>query len=482
MSLPDRDVEARFERRFAGIESQVPPTPRFEMAPRRPAASMRRSIVTAVAAIVVVLLGVPMLGLLPSSQNPSATSAATFEPSTSTSADATQLPSRTPAAFPAQVAGLPVDTVKHAVELLEAGELDGREIAVAGYYAAFYPSCPYPGRYIGPLERWCSETAFADTPDGARLCVQSGDGTACHGPGGTYLSPFGMPETSGDLSPLGNGFDPVALVLIGHAGDARQWQCTAAKQDECAHAFVVDRVAWADGRDVPLAAPQTGFLDTGAIIMPARTLEEAAAAAGITDELITGAAFRAADVASVDPRWSLAGSNIVWLIRTMASSEFAAGFARPGTVWLVGDTDGNRIDFHPLGLDPSFQPGRIWLSATVNGYECCPGSLAVLLHVEDAGGMTVFDGRLLGGAQGTGTGPDASTTFGGGYGSTPLVLPAGEYTVTLSVAADTRSQRGPTACSMRLPIRTLDSVGWSAVFPVDGPCAFSQLAAPTPGP
>ena len=53
-----------------------------------------------------------------------------------------------------------------------------------------------------------------------------------------------------------NGTEPVALVLIGHAGDARQWQCTAATQAECANAFVVDRIDWAAGHDVPLAAPR----------------------------------------------------------------------------------------------------------------------------------------------------------------------------------------------------------------------------------
>jgi len=80
---------------------------------------------------------------------------------------------------------------------------------------------------------------------------------SCHQPTGTYLEPFFMSETSGDVSTwltAGATGEPAALVLIGHAGDARQWQCTASTQGECANAFIVDRIAWAPGQDVPLAA------------------------------------------------------------------------------------------------------------------------------------------------------------------------------------------------------------------------------------
>ena len=50
------------------------------------------------------------------------------------------------ATFPSEVAGLPVISVADAVELLRSGKLDGQAVAVAGYYGAFAPSCPYPGR------------------------------------------------------------------------------------------------------------------------------------------------------------------------------------------------------------------------------------------------------------------------------------------------------------------------------------------------
>ncbi len=150
-----------------------------------------------------------------------------------------------------EVAGLPVLSVASADELLRSGKLDGQAVAVAGYYNAMALPCPYPGRYIGPLESWCTVVAFTDTRAGATLCQSSGtNGMSCGQPSGTNLAPFFMTETSGDpWSWLAGGAmgAPVAMVLIGHGGDARQWQCTAATQAQCASAFVVDRIAVADG-------------------------------------------------------------------------------------------------------------------------------------------------------------------------------------------------------------------------------------------
>ena len=175
------------------------------------------------------------------------------------------------AAFPSTVAGLPVLSVAGADELLRSGRLDGQAVAVGGYYDAMSLPCPYPGRYVGPLEDWCRMVAFTDTRAGAQLCVGSGNGMSCGQPSGTNLAPWFMAETSGDaLSLLNEGptGEPAALVVIGHAGDARQWQCAAPTQSACAGAFVVDRIAWADGRDVPPMAPQPGDQQAGKAITP----------------------------------------------------------------------------------------------------------------------------------------------------------------------------------------------------------------------
>ncbi len=200
------------------------------------------------------ILALLIASLLGACSSPSAGATTTPSAGVSASPSAIVSPLTTASAFPSEVAGLPVISVADADELLRSGKLEGQAVAVAGYYDQFTPSCPYPGRYVGPLEGWCRFVAFTDTRASAQLCQPEGsNGMSCSQPSGTNLAPFFMTETSGDAWSLLTGGatgEPAALVLIGHAGDARQWQCTAATQAQCASAFVVDRIAWANGHDV----------------------------------------------------------------------------------------------------------------------------------------------------------------------------------------------------------------------------------------
>jgi hypothetical protein len=388
------------------------------------------------------------------------------------------------ATFPSEIAGLPVVTVARAVELLQSGKLDGQAVAVAGYYGAFYPSCPYPGRYIGPLEGWCSFDALTDTRAGAQLCQPYGsNGTSCRQPTGTYLAPFLMSETSGNASSWLTGGatgEPAALVLIGHAGDARQWQCTAQTQGECANAFVVDRIAWAEGQDVRVAAPQTGDQRSGAPITPKMTLAQVAADVGVGDNLLTGAPFRAGDIATVDPRGNLAGDNVVWLVRSLAQvGPSQREETRPETVWLVDDATGDVIDSHPLKVDAAYQPARLWQMATVHGLDCCAGNVMAFYRVETGAGNVVYVGLVSGGESGT----SDATTFGGSYGSGPLVLPAGEYSISLWLAPYDHGVMGTPSdeCSTHVTLRPLDNVALNADFPAGQACTFQPAPTPSPG-
>ena len=69
---------------------------------------------------------------------------------------------------------MPVISVASADELLRSGKLDGQAVAVAGFYNSMALPCPYPGRYIGPLEGWCRFVAFTDTRATAQLCQPAG--------------------------------------------------------------------------------------------------------------------------------------------------------------------------------------------------------------------------------------------------------------------------------------------------------------------
>lgn len=386
------------------------------------------------------------------------------------------------ATFPSSVAGLPVLSVAGADELLRSGKIDGQAVAVAGYYTAMSLPCPYPGRYIGPLEDWCRMVAFTDTRASAQLCVGSGNGVSCGQPSGTNLAPWFMAETSGDALSLLNGGatgEPAALVIVGHAGDARQWQCTAATQAACAGAFVVDRIAWATGHDLPPAAPQVGSVQTGKAITPRMTLAQVAAATGVGDDLLTGGPFRAGDVATVDPRWNLAGDGVAWLVRSLAPAA-VSGQTRPETVWLVDDATGKVIDSHPLKLAPDYRPARLWQMATVHGLDCCAGDVLAFYRVTAADGAVVHDGMVPGDA----SGQDNTTTFGGGYMSTPLDLPAGDYSVAAWLAPYGGGVAGAPRdeCSTSVTLRPLDDVRLNADFPTGKACTFGPAPSPSTGP
>jgi len=387
------------------------------------------------------------------------------------------------AAFPATVAGLPVVSVARADELLRLGRLDGQAVAVAGYYDTMSLSCPYPGRYVGPLEDWCRMVAFTDTRASAKLCRPEGtNGMGCRQPSATSLSPWFMTETSGNAwgwTPGGVTGEPAALVLVGHAGDARQWQCATATQAECARAFVVDRVAWANGRDLAPAAPETGDELSGKLITPAMTLDQVAAAIGVGDDLLTGAAFRKGDVATVDPRWNLAGDGIVWIARSLAPAA-GSGPSRPETVWLVDDATGKVIDSHPLQVAADYRPARLWQMATVHGLDCCAGDVLAFCRVTAADGTAVYEGMVRGDASGT----QDATTYGGGYMSTPLDLAAGAYSVSAWLAPFSGGGAGAPRgeCSTRITLSERDDVRLNADFPANKACTLGPAPSPAPAP
>jgi hypothetical protein len=390
------------------------------------------------------------------------------------------------ATFPSVVAGLPVISVADAVGLLQSGKLDGQAVAVAGYFDQFTPSCPYPGRYIGPLEAWCRFAAFTDTRANAKLCQPEGsNGMRCGLPSsGPTLSPWFMTETSGNTfgwvsaGPTG---EPAALVLIGHAGDARQWQCTAPTQAECASAFVVDRVAWAKGGDVPPTAPETGDQQSGKAITPVMTLDQVGAAIGLGDDLLTGAALRRGDLATIDPRWNFAGDDIVWLVRSLAAAAGSgAGDTRPETVWLVDDATGQVVDSHPLQLAADYQPARLWPMATVHGVECCAGDVFPFYRAESGDGTAVFEGMVSSSASGDGD----ATIYGGGYGAGLLVLPAGDYAITVWLAGYVAGVMGPPRdeCPTQVTLQPLDDVALNADFPPNKACSLGPVPVPSPAP
>ncbi|MEX1156612.1 MAG: hypothetical protein WED12_05545 [Chloroflexota bacterium] len=367
---------------------------------------------------------------------------------------------------------MPVVSVAQAVDLLERGDLDGRAVAIAGYFFESMPSCPPPMRYIGPLDDWCRFVAFADDVASATLCTYTDNSITCRPPSGTHLAPFFLSETSGALPSASDG-KPTPLVLIGHAGDPRQWQCAADTQEGCRQAFVVDRIAWANGEEVPLTAPEPWDQTTFERLVPRLTMDQATAVLGLGDQVLAAAAFRAGDIPTVDPRWNLAGDEIMWIVRSIGA-DASADATRSVTVSLVDDATGNLVDAHDLALDAAFRPARLWTIATANGVECCAGDVFPFYRVRSEDGTVLHDGMVLGGAYGR----DNATTYGPGV---PLVLSPGTYSVTVWLASIDGGVIGPPTdeCSTEVSLRELDDLMLETHFPAAGhACAFGQPSAP----
>ena len=219
-------------------------------------------------------------------------------------------------------------------------------------------SCPFPGRYIGPLEIWCRLVAFTDDKASARICNGNSCTTAPMG-----LPPQLMPETTGQTAVRHSGNDPQQIVVIGHADDPRAWQCSSEQQNECSRSFVADRIAWEEGEEVPMAVPETWDQLTTTPLAPVMSLDEVAAAAGVADRLLTAAPFTASDISTIDPRWNLVGQNLVWVVRALLPDS-ANGPTRGEQEVLIDDATGSILGSRDMHMDVDYQPARLWMQAT----------------------------------------------------------------------------------------------------------------------
>lgn len=436
---------------------------------RRTTSAFLSSVRWAGLAAAVVVAAVVIRVVMVSAPSPDATRPGQTSPAATASANESW---PVDAQFPTTVVGMPVVSVAQAVDLLQSGDRDGRAVAVAGYFFEMVTSCPAPMRYIGPLEDWCRFVAFTDDGASATLCTYTANSTSCRPPSGTHLAPFFASETSGAVPAWGR--EPIPLVLIGHAGDARQWQCAAEERETCQRAFVVDRIAWENGQDVPLTAPEPWDQTSSKRLTPRMTMEQAAAAVGLADEVVAAAAFRAGDIATVDPRWNLAGDDIMWTVRSVGDGDSSADPTRSVRVSLVDDATGNLVDAHDLALDAAYRPARLWTIATTHGIECCAGNVYPFYSVRSGDRTMLHDGMVQGGAYGR----DDTTTYGPGV---PLVLSPGSYTVTVWLASLDRGVIGPPTheCSTEVSLDELDDLMLEAGFPAAGQsCTFEQPSPP----
>jgi len=230
---------------------------------------------------------------------------------------------------------------------------------------------------------------------------------------------------------------------------------------------------------VPLAAPQTGDQQSGKAIAPRMALDQVTAAAGAANTVVTAAAFRKGDVATVDPRWNLAGDGIVWLVRSVSAGGATKNDGtRAETVSLVDDATGKLIDSRPQKSDAAYQPARLWQTATIHGLDCCAGNEYAFYRVETDGGTLLYEGMVRGGESGTG-----DSTVMGGWEGLPLVLPAGRYSIAGWLATYDSGVTGAPQdeCSTQVTLQPLGDVALDAEFPAGGSCTFRPAPSASPG-
>lgn len=443
------------------------------------------------AALVVVLVAVTVFVNLP--RPPVAVSSASSSPATSMSTSpqasgasptptASSVPTPTleitgsasptgPPPMPTTIMGMPVMTVAQASQLLDSGQLNGRAVAVSGYFEMNPAnSCFGPAYWL--QVRPCIYEAFTDAQSDAMLChfQPNGDGT-CKGPplsDAPYLVPLFL--EGADYAPLRDlrqSF-PVRAVIIGHAGDPRLWGCPPGKEAECRQVFVADRVAWVNGRDVPVTAIGTDFYPP---LPPVRmTLDEVAAGLGLSGDLVSAIAVDAGSVAQIDPRWNFTGNTVVWVLRSLRAAT-DSGTTRGETLWLVDDSTGQLIGSHDIAAAADYNPARLWISAVEHCNGSCRGDEPIPAFELRLGGAVLSSG-WAGGDRVSGTEITTSEPV------LAAVLDPGHYSVTAWLANP--DQYGNPAeprmdqCSASVTLDAGHSL-LSVDFPAGETCTFGVL-------
>lgn len=352
-------------------------------------------------------------------QNSTPTATDTPTPSSETS----------PGVFPKTVLGMPVLTVSEAGALETSGKLNGRLVAVAGYWAMEFPPCPFV-EHLAMLEGFCYAAGFADTPEAATSMTH---GTV------TSLAPIAGPEAgNGDLLWSAQDFpNPGLVVLVLHSYDSRAWQCAPDQLNRCQRRLVIDRVAWVNGSDTELGVPTDQ-------IAPQLSPDEAAAIGVKPDEqLITVYPSDATALNGVDPRFSGATSGIVWFVRV------AIGAADPdgvfdGVARIVSDGRSTIVGEQPLSASSDYRPGRVILDADdriANGND--PAYPRFI--VTNGSGSPMAEDSLS-------------------SSSAPIVLAAGNYTVhAFRVDQNGVVVDGP-ECDLPLVVGAESDLGYTASF------------------
>lgn len=407
--------------------------------------------VLATAAVVIVAVAVMVGGLgrndLPGA-SPAPTSGAVSSDSRPSSDSPSPGASGLASEFPASVLGMPVISVREANALRADGQLDGRVVAVGGWYhMPLAAPCPGPSEYESVLEAFCHFEILSTIDFDRRVCakVPPCQVIGANPPGVAFLVPYLVQDTAGAEAALNGPFegpDPthaIPVVFIGHAGDPRLWHCAAESRDECRRKFVVDRVAWVAGEDIDLEPLDTEI------------------AAGVQGELLTVAEIPAGEASALDPRLHGVGGSLVQVVRSIRENIQDPGPTRAVDVTEIADNQ--IVASFPLDMDSGYQPARLDIQASERRDPSEAEGVSPSYRVERLDGTGVWEATL-----------DQRVSNSKGrrvYGpEMPVILEPGHY-----VLRAWRTQQDE--CSTEIDLVALDVVLFEATFPRNaGPCTW----------
>jgi hypothetical protein len=237
---------------------------------------------------------------------------------------------------PGPAHGLAVRSVSGLLAAEANGAIHGDDlVAVHGWIVQeLMPSCPYQEPRPA-LEDTCTSRKLLLTETAQTLVtfqpVDAGMSESNLAPTGPYIyareltGNYVDPAISSVLDP-GNStvspYRPLEAILVGHFHDVRAAECGADQRAACEAAFVVDQVAWLDGRSLGPNVWIGGEHDTGTLLQP--RLDAAGVAAALAssldpaDSIVSMSAVQLMDLTGITGLGSSAsgnGENIVWYVR-----------------------------------------------------------------------------------------------------------------------------------------------------------------------
>jgi len=262
--------------------------------------------------------------------------------------------------------GLAVRSVSGLLAAEADGSIHGDDLlAVRGWIVQeLVPACPYQEPRPA-LEDTCTSRKILVTETAQTLVtfqpVAAGMSETELAPSGPHLfareltGNYVDPVISSVLDPgnsTGSPYRPLEAILVGHFHDARAAECSADQRAACEAAFVVDQVAWLDGKSLGPNMWIGGEHDTGALLTPRRDASSVAAALASSldpaDSIVSMSAVQRMDITGITGAGNFVpgnGEDILWYVRVAGPPPrfpaLAWGTGNGG--WMVLDDASGRV-------------------------------------------------------------------------------------------------------------------------------------------